>query len=300
MDKYKSKSPLSILIAVMILLGCMAMGSTNADALEVAGENTGLRIKVSDVLVETDNLGPGDTKSSTMTIFIDPESETSSLRVWLKAEIYKNVLGKEVNGKRGNLDDRLILTITHENGKELHKGPISKLNKNVLVGDIQKGTPVNLTFTVHLPGEATGNEYQGASLKVRWILTAQYERKDSEPDPTRPLSRPTDSPRTTIQPQPPSAGPTDPAAPPKQDSDTPSGIPEIIEIEDEEIPEGPPGGPETLNKPGEGETEIIIIKEEEIPKGLPKTGEMPPIIYYGLGAVSIFAGIMLNRRKHKQ
>ena len=142
MDKYKSKSPLSILIAVMILLGCMAMGSTNADALEVAGENTGLRIKVSDVLVETDNLGPGDTKSSTMTIFIDPESETSSLRVWLKAEIYKNVLGKEVNGKRGNLDDRLILTITHENGKNCTKDRSVSSTKTYLLVIYRKVPPL--------------------------------------------------------------------------------------------------------------------------------------------------------------
>jgi len=306
----RKKSSKSILIAIMILIGCMAVGSINAYAVEVVGENTGLRVKLSDIPVDTDNLNPGDTKTSTMTIYIDPNSTTSSLRVWIRSEIVENILGKEVNGNRGNLDDRLVLSVTHENGKVIHNGAISKFDKNVEVGYIQKGDPVDLTFTVHLPGETTGNEYQGASMKVKWIITAQYEPSVT-PTPTNPpLSPPTEPPtrRVTTIPTPtptltptttptqPPAEPTRPAEPTKQV--TPSPTPVIVEIEDEDTPVGP-GEPDKSVKPGNDETELIIIKEEEIPKGLPKTGEMPPILFYGLGAGAIFAGIKLNQKSRK-
>lgn len=291
MDRFKNKSSKSNLIVIMFLIYCIALGSTDAYAVEIVGENTGLRVKLSDVLVNTDNLSPGDTKSSTMTIFIDPESKTSSLRVWIRSEIIYNVLGKEVNGVRGNLDDKLVLTVTHENGKELHNGPISKFNKNVLVGDIRRGNPVNLTFTVHLPGRTTGNEYQGASLKVRWIVTAQYEPSVTPTPTDTPLSPPTEPPSQTVT--------TIPSQPPAEPTPTVTETPEIIDIEDEETPEGP-GEPEEHDEPGDDETGIIIIKEEELPKGLPKTGEMPPILFYGLGAGAIYAGIKLNQKKQKR
>lgn len=314
-----------VISLIVILVAVCAAGVRPVYAIEVIGENTGLRVKLSDDPVSTDNLNPGDTKSSVMTIYIDPASETSSLRVWIRAEIVDYKLGKEVNGIRGNLDDRLILTVTHENGKVLHNGPISKFNENVLVGDIRKGDPVDLTFTVHLPGETTGNEYQGASLKVKWIITAQYDKPSVTPAPT-PSSAPTptpgpteppvptDIPAPTITPiptEPPVITPSEPPshditpvpserpteAPPESEKPTitPAETPGIFEIEDEEIPVGP-GEPEEDDKPGDDETKLIII-EEEIPKGLPKTGEMHPILFYCAGALAIYAGIRLNRKK---
>jgi len=299
LEKTKRDCKKAILILV-VLLAVFCMADINPiHAIEVVGANTGLRVNVSDVLVPTDNLAPGDTKTSTMTISIDPESNTSSLRVWIRAEIIEYVLGKEVNGIRGNLDDKLVLTVTHKNGKVLHNGPISKFNENVLIGDIKRGNRVDLTFTVHLPGETTGNEYQGSSLTVKWIITAQYESPVTPTPTERPLSPPTRPPSrsvTTIPTQPP-AEPTGPIVPTEQV--TPTAAPEIIDVEDEETPAGP-GKPDIYDDPADDETEIIIIKEEEIPKGLPKTGEVPPILFYGLGAGAIYAGIKLNHKKRKQ
>ena len=299
MEKTKRDCKKAILILV-VLLAVFCMADINPiHAIEVVGANTGLRVNVSDVLVPTDNLAPGDTKTSTMTISIDPESNTSSLRVWIRAEIIEYVLGKEVNGIRGNLDDKLVLTVTHKNGKVLHNGPISKFNENVLIGDIKRGNRVDLTFTVHLPGETTGNEYQGSSLTVKWIITAQYESPVTPTPTERPLSPPTRPPSrsvTTIPTQPP-AEPTGPIVPTEQV--TPTAAPEIIDVEDEETPAGP-GKPDIYDDPADDETEIIIIKEEEIPKGLPKTGEVPPILFYGLGAGAVYAGMKLNQKKRKQ
>lgn len=295
------KSAKCILIMIF-LIGAISIGSINAYAVEVVGENTGLKVKLSDTLIDTDNLNPGDTKTSTMTIFIDPKNsvQTFSLRVWIRAEIIEYIFGERVSGKKGNLDDKLVLTVTDDNGKKLHDGPISKFNKNVEVGYIQKGTPVDLTFTVHLPGASTGNEYQGATIKVKWIVTAQYRPSDEPtPTPRPPLSRPTPPPKVTvvptISPGPPqptiSVVPTITGVPTVQPSVT--SIIKPYDIKDEEIP----GGPGDSEK--EDDPEIIIIEEEEIPKGLPKTGELPPILFFSLGAGAIYIGMKLNRKKQK-
>ena len=118
-----------------------------------------------------------------------------------------------------------------------YNGSISKFNENVLIGDISEVT-VDLTFTVHLPGETTGNEYQGSSLTVKWIITAQYESPVTPTPTERPLSPPTRPPSrsvTTIPTQPP-AEPTGPIVPTEQV--TPTAAPEIIDVEDEETLQG--------------------------------------------------------------
>lgn len=288
--KKRSCMKIALITIIFLMVFCAAGINPVYATVEVVGDNTGLRVKVSDVLVPTDNLNPGDTKTSTMTISIDPESDTSSLRVWIRAEIIDTVLGKEVNGKRGNLDDRLVLTVTHENGNELHKGPISKFNKNVLVGDIRKGNPVELTFTVELPGDDTGNEYQGAALIVKWIITAQYNPSE-RPTPTgTPYSPPTGTPteKVTVIPTPPPAD--------TSKTDLPDDKPNTFEIKDDEISDDGSGTYDKQDKLDNGESEIIII-EEKLPKKLPKTGELPPLLFFGLGAGIVYAGIRLNHKK---
>lgn len=276
----KSDWKKAIILIVVILTVSYLVGTNPVLAIEIIGANSGLKVSIDEIPVQTDDLAPGDTKTSTMTIYIDPESETSSLPVWIRAEIVETVLG--LYG--GNLDDKLNLTVIHENGKVLHDGPVSKFNKNVEVGYVHKGEPVDLTFTIHLPGESTGNEYQGASMKVKWIITTQY---------TPPVT-PTPSPEPTPTPGPsPTPGPDEPDV-----QVTPTEAPEIVDIEDEETPAGA-SEPEKEKEPGSDETELIIIQEEELPKGLPKTGEVPPIIFFGLGAGVLYAGITLNRKKNK-
>jgi len=326
----KSDWKKAIILIVVILTVSYLVGTNPVLAIEIIGANSGLRVSVDEIPVQTDDLAPGDTKTSTMTIYIDPESETSSLPVWIRAEIVETVLG--LYG--GNLDDKLNLTVIHENGKVLHDGPVSKFNKNVEVGYVHKGEPVDLTFTIHLPGESTGNEYQGASMKVKWIITTQYTppvtpTPSPEPTPTPGPSptppppppppppgsvTPTPPPPGSVTPTPPEAPSPPPEAPPEEDITpepsptpgpdepdvqvTPTEAPEIVDIEDEETPAGA-SEPEKEKEPGSDETELIIIQEEELPKGLPKTGEVPPIIFFGLGAGVLYAGITLNRKKNK-
>lgn len=276
-----------ILITIVFLAVYCVTGVIPVNAIEVEGSNTGLTVRVDETLVPTDNLVPGDTKSSTMTISFIPASgiEASSLPVYLKAEISEKTLGKD----GGDLDDKLELTITHENGTVLYKGSISGLSSAIKVGDIQRNDSINLTFTVHLPGEETDNAYQAASLKVKWIVITNYTRPlrpSPRPGPPRPPAEPTTTVITIV--------PTEPPVEP-----TPTEPPEEVEVEDEPIPGGVPQEPAEEDKPDEPEPDIVIIEDEIVPTGLPKTGEFPPILFYGLGAGFVYAGYRLSKKKEK-
>lgn len=268
LNKMKIK-PVIFIISAMVFLAVsmISLGSLNAYAIEVIGAETGLRVNVSGILAPTDNLAPGDTETSSMTISLDPVSEVqaSSLPVWLKSEMVGSTRGRG----GGNLDDRLELTVTHQNGKELYKGPVSGFQNAVKVGDIPKGGSVDVTFSVHLPGSATGNEYQAASLKVKWIVITEYV---PEPTPTS-TNPPSGKPPRRVTPTPITPTPTPSPAPTPKEPDLP---------------------------PAEPDENIIEIQEELIPGGsLPKTGELPPILFYCLGAGIVYVGIRLNKNTGK-
>jgi len=280
----------SILITFVFLAAFCVTGINPAYAIEVEGAHTGLTVSVSETLMPTDNLVPGDTKSSTMKISFVPESgiEASSLPVYLKAEISEKTLGKG----GGDLDDKLELTITHENGTVLYKGSISGLSSVVEVGRVEKNDSIDLTFTVHLPGEETGNAYQAASLKVKWIVITNYTRP-SRPSPRPRPPRPPAEPTTTVITIVPTESPVEP---------TPTEAPEEVDVGDEPVPGGVPQVPAEEDKPeepDEPEPDIVIIEDEIVPTGLPKTGELPPLMYYGLGAGFIYAGYRLSKKKEK-
>jgi hypothetical protein len=310
LDKIHRKSAISILIAIMFLIASLAIGSVNAYAIELEGAETGLKVNTSGVLVSTDNLAPGDTKTSSMTISLDSDSSVkdNTLPVWMRAEVIESIPGKSFEGKKGNLEDKLEFTITHENGEMLYKGLANGLGKTIVLGRIAKGESFDINISVHLPGAATGNEYQAASIKVKWKVITMYSPGPSptptepSPTPTEPSPTPTEPSPTPVDPSPtpvvpsptpiePSPTPVDPSPTPVVPSPTPfdptptptDGT--IRDFEDEPVPEGSP------------EPEIEIIEEEFIPAGLPKTGELPPILFYGLGAGIVYAGIKLNKKK---
>ena len=76
-------------------------------------------------------------------------------------------------------------------------------------------------------------------------------------------------------------------------------VEEIIEIEDEEVPEGTPVMEEDGGE--EEEEEEIEIIDDEPPLGLPKTGLADSAWFYASGAFLIMMGILISdkKRKHK-
>ena len=133
-----------------------------------------------------------------------------------------------------------------------------------------------------MPKEA-GNEYQGSSFKVNWTLlhrssVAVGTRRGDEP-----------------------GGGDEPGEGPDQARGT-----RFDPIEEEEVPGGPlvPGGGPPEGEPGEPEgEELVPLEEEEVPGGpvkLPKTGETPPFLFYGLGLTLVAGGVALGRKRNKQ
>jgi hypothetical protein len=142
----------------------------DADASEF-----GLKAEFSNILIPTDNLNPGDEKSSVMTISIDSENEAiTSLPVWIKSKITSNNPG--VNG--GDLDEVLRLKIMN-GSEEVYSGRVSGFNSYVSLGNVGRNDSIDLDFYINLPGEETSNYYQGSSIRVIWLLSTMYDEKGS-------------------------------------------------------------------------------------------------------------------------
>ncbi|NLK68599.1 MAG: hypothetical protein GX283_05500 [Clostridiaceae bacterium] len=168
--------------------------------------------------------------------------------------------------------------------------------------NIIPGKPTELLYILSMSEEA-GNELESVISLITIIFRTEYSDEPTPtPTPKPPLSRPTTKPRTivvpTISPEPPtpiiSIAPTITHVPTVEPSKAPAKIASDIDVEDifeeQSIPD---------EEASYDETEVIIIQEDEVHKTLPKTGEIPPIIFYGLGAGVIYAGIKLNQKKQK-
>jgi hypothetical protein len=140
---------------------------------EAEASEFGLKAEFSDILIPTDNLNPGDEKSSVMTISIESENnEITSLPVWIKSKITANNPGD--NG--GDLDEVLRLKVM-KGSEEIYSGRVRGFNSYVALGDVERDNPIDLDFYVNLPGEETTNYYQGSSIRVIWLLSTRYDEK---------------------------------------------------------------------------------------------------------------------------
>ncbi|HHT47411.1 MAG TPA: hypothetical protein GX004_09055 [Firmicutes bacterium] len=176
---------------------------------------------------------------------------------------------------------------------KLYSGPLKELKK-IDAGTVSPGAGAReFEFSIYLDKNA-GNELQGKSIDLQWIFTAMGATDDPDPpdspdDPDHP-----DPPDPSDLPDPPGpADPVDSTDPP--DSSGPSDLPGSSGSPDS------PSGEEEKEK--EKEEQIIaspdeprLPPEEEIgdPK-LPKTGEFPPVIYFGIGFFLVLAGLILEK-----
>ncbi|KAB3532741.1 LPXTG cell wall anchor domain-containing protein [Alkaliphilus pronyensis] len=253
------KSIANIVLTLLVIM-CFTLATRLQDtfALEVIGGEYGLRVELSQENVATNNLNPGDEKESYMTVSNDGEHP---LPVYLNNRTVREIQGKG----GGNLNDKLKLIITNQNDEVVYSGSVKGLETPQYIGEIQPNNNIKLDFKVELPDEDTTNEYQAASITVKWIVSTSYTPPS---DPPRPRPRPRPNPPTIIETE------------------------EIEEIEEEDIPEG---------EPEVEEPEIIEeeLEEEEIPLGigtLPKTGELTPTFFYGLGTLLLIIGIFINKK----
>ncbi len=181
-----------MLIALLITGAGVLRGTRETGALEIIGEELGLKVDFDDEYVPTDNLNPGDTKSSKLIITNTGEA-ASSLPIYLKADIIESRPG--LGG--GRLDDQLEATLIDSDNNVLFSGTVGDLEQAVMAGTVNKDEPKEITFAVHLPGRTTTNEFQSADLSFKLIIIAEAVPDEEEEEPT---PGPSDGPGTTEEP----------------------------------------------------------------------------------------------------
>jgi hypothetical protein len=265
--KWKLMNIILAALLVFFLMQGMAAGAGGYRAYKVEGSNNGLVVRSLDEPADIGNLNPGDTKGSRLQL---ANTGSSKLKVYIRTDITG-----EKTQKGGNLADILWLTImdgsnkiTDSTFRDAHKAG------NTYIGTMSAGTKKILEFSAGFPGEETGNEYQGSSMNVRWIITTASTGSHDPgyppyepPDPEGPFSPPTEEPDTD--------------EPPVEEPD--------IDIDDEPVPTGP-------------EDEITPADDEEIPIApgdIPKTGGIHPAYFYGSGALVTAIGIILRKKRSR-
>lgn len=173
--------------------------------------------------------------------------------------------------------DRILyeaLELTVRNNEEVVRGALSSLEDGLQLGRIPPGGQRVLYLALGLPAEA-GNELQGRRLSLKWTFAATW------PDPgTGP------GPGPGPEPDPGSGPGPDPGPPPEADAGpAPAPVlpPESLELDPEKVPTAPAApDPDTPAAPA-----------------LPRTGEMPPLVFYAVGLLLAAAGMMLGWKQRQ-
>lgn len=299
MKKMKLAGSLTMILMVLMVWGALSTlanpGTTRAFVL--GGAECGLEVAADDEYVDVKRLNPGDVKESYLTV-----SNTNTehpLTYYFSIDRKDGKFGRFWNANRDAIVDTekmmeevLQFTITRRGEDEPLFGPalLEDYSDKQEVGRLGPGESEDLLVSVYFPEEAD-NDYQDSSVKVQFAFHATCEAGGTDPggdDPTEP--------EEPIEPGG-SGGPGGPSGPgtPGDEPDTP----EPLEI----VPEEQPGAPQEPLEPAEpGEPgkpdEPLLVPQGDSPGGprLPRTGQLPPWLWYGLGLALILTGLVLRRR----
>ena len=159
----------TILIVAMVSSALLVMaGSGVSFAIDVESGDCGLAVTASSEPVNVANLNPGDNKGSYL---IAENTKDTPFRYYFDIEktgslagFYKGLAGKP-------LDEVLQITVSRD-GDELFHGLVNEfveLDMGILGGKESQ----RIDIKVHLDGPGVGNEYQGASVTVRFKFRAE-------------------------------------------------------------------------------------------------------------------------------
>lgn len=243
------------LITAVLLIALLGLGIAPNKVLAQSnyrevGESNGLVIEAPRKTQDTGNLGPGDKRHSHL-ILTNTNSE--SITVYTRTEIVS-----EDTLRGAYLADGFYLTIK-DGSNEVCDGTFRDADKkgNISLGTMAPGAQKALYFYADLPGRETGNEYQGAYMKVRWVFTTQTSGNGDDDDDNGGGGRRR-----------------------RRDDD-----------EEEIIVEEP-----DVFAPPEEDEDPITIDNGPLPQ-MPKTGEELPYPFYIAGVCAIVLGLSLMRNK---
>jgi len=253
------KSTKAVIFITLISLALLVIvPQALAANYKIVGDANGLTIEALPEGQDTGNLNPGDEKISALRL---KNTNDDDVTVWIRT----NITGNRPGSNGGDLAEVLHLLIK-DGDREITDDSFKNAaaDGNVLIGTMDPGEEIILNFTVTLPGPGTGNEYQGSAIDANWTFTTQTE-----------------------------SGGGGPGGGGRRGGGGEPGEPPV------EIPEEPvPGGPAEVPGGDSPEPDILII-EEPVPEGtaMPKTGEIPPAFFYGLGSLAVVMGVAVRKRK---
>lgn len=256
-----------------------------AEDLELIGKDIGLVVEPSDTrLFDLNRLNPGDTEEAKIII---KNNYSSPFQLYMRAER----MSPPPEEGLGDLFEQLILTV-YLKDIEIYSGPMKDYAiSNISLGMFNPGDVKKLKAIVHLPGLETGNEFQDATVEVKWLFIAQADKGPDKPDEP-------DEPDKPDKPDKPWIPPKEPGKPvePTKPGELLEPEEPIEEIEEDEIPIGEPEV-ETPSESKEEPQEKEKISKEK-PK-LPKTGEAPLMFFYITGTLMVLLGIGLESKNKK-
>ncbi|MDD3839157.1 MAG: LPXTG cell wall anchor domain-containing protein [Clostridia bacterium] len=152
------------ILSFLIVLLPINFQKANASDLEIIGSQDGIAVKPQgEKFFDLNNLNPGDTKTAMLSIksvYRDP------FDLYMRAER----VGEE---QEYDLFNQLKLKVNYD-GTLIFDGSMTDFARsNISLGRINKNDHKHLLAEVYLPGRETGNEFQGKTVDVRWIFTAQ-------------------------------------------------------------------------------------------------------------------------------
>ncbi|NLJ55549.1 MAG: LPXTG cell wall anchor domain-containing protein [Firmicutes bacterium] len=290
LQKLKLISPVITILIVLtvsvLLLAAAGTGTTFAFVVE--GGECGLTVTEEKGFIaggpnDVSNLNPGDTKGSYLRV-----SNTGSETLGYFFSIEK-ISSKPGRGGTGEPLDKILQLTVKRGGETLFTGLITDFNTELNMGNLAVGDEQQLDISVYFPGEA-GNEYQGADVSVRFKLRAVCGGSGGPPggdDDDEPTQPPGDS--DDDEPTQPPGGDGELVVTPEPPGKEGPGEQEPPDSEKILAPEEPAAMPppdEQATPP----TELEVYPE------LPKTGEFPRPVIYGIGVLLLLAGLLLRKK----
>lgn len=276
MRKTKLAGSLTLILMVLMVWGALSImanpGSTGA-VFVTKGTECGLRVEAGGDDVDVSRLNPGDIKESYLRVSNKGNGPLTYymniIRKGGKSGVFWNKDRTETAETGAMIEDVLQFTVLR--GDEVLFGPgLLKDFKELKIGWLPTSEYDDIWVRVYFPEEAD-NDYQDSNMTVQFAFRAICDKTSGGGS---------DSPgggSTGDRPDPPEGLEVDPP-------DEPGAPGEPLE----------PGEPSDPGKPDEG----LVVPPADTPKGpgLPRTGQLPPWLWYGAGAALILAGVALRRR----
>lgn len=191
MPRRSAASLVIVLGASLILCAMILLLQLDYARAQDTAEREQYRLSISPgVLFELGNMHPGDTVTRVLTIVNEGD-----LPLFLRVR-HERVDGNPLPGEPGDLYAQMTMTITCGE-RVIYSGPLNglaePLDLSAQTGPIRPGQAHHLEVTVHLPGPETGNEFQGSTLRTRFVFHADRgegievppEEPGTDPNPPR-------------------------------------------------------------------------------------------------------------------